>query len=78
MGGILDRAQHSHRSGDLVTVPFYTQDELDAALAKERRCIAAFVRRTPPTDGDLQEEQAEWIAATIASGDYHRPLAIDP
>lgn len=57
-------------------IAFYLQEELDAAIAKERLRIAHLVRSTPPTDPDLQRDQNEWLARRIAQGDYPRELVV--
>jgi hypothetical protein len=61
-----------------MTVPFYTQEELDAAIRKERLWIAAFVLGRARGDTVVAALQAESIAHQIAKGDYPRPLVVEP
>ena len=61
-----------------MTIPFYSQEELDAVIAKERLWIRDFLKAVPATDSDLQDDQNDWIATRIARGDYPRPLVVLP
>lgn len=51
-----------------MTIPFYIQDELDAAIAKERLWIGAWLR----------SRGLAGAAAAIEKIDYPRPLVVVP
>ena len=70
-----------------MTVPFYSQEELDAALAKERQWIVAEIvdradrcERTPHMDPANASKAVllYWFAARIAERAFARPLVIAP
>jgi hypothetical protein len=76
-----------------MTVPFYTHEELQAAIAKERLWISAeLLRIAAAHQAEVDEEYKHCagqtisdeayclrlIAPRIAKGDYPRPLVVDP
>lgn len=66
-----------------MTVPFYSHEELKAAIAKERLWIAAMLHDVADDingrilDFDNTDEIHE-AAVRVAKGEYPRPLVVDP
>lgn len=61
-----------------MTIPFYSQGELDAAIAKERLWIARFLRAHAPGQTIVEALQYNARVDQIAKGDYPRPLVVTP
>lgn len=65
-----------------MTVPFYSQAELDAAIAKERLWIRDACNAEAATwrvdEMNLRADLLERLGHRIAAGDYPRPLMVEP